>query len=507
MMITAGGVPILLVGGLVALVFLAVLLGARLVQIARREKRAGEEFLVEKLRFEEALAIASKEEALLRGQLGEAHGEIREVHSQLSELSETNDANEKKWEGTVAALREASDDAQAAVNALKKTQAQLIDSEKLSALGGLVAGVAHEINTPVGIGVTAASHLRTKTVELRAHFKDQTMTRSELTNFLEVADEGSLMILSNLERAAQLIQSFKQVAVDQSSEARRTFFLDQYLAEILVSLKPKFRRNDHKVSIECAEGIEVDSFPGALSQIVTNLVENSLQHGFSNMQGGKIEFHVSEKSGSINLIYRDNGCGMTPDTLARVYEPFFTTKRGAGGSGLGMNLVYNLVVQNLRGRISIKSTEAHGAEFTLTFPANVDDNMSDKGRHGRALVIDDEEGIRSITQSMLNRLGYEVETAESGEKALKVFKDHPQDFDLILLDMVMPGMNGEQTLQRLREVAQEPPIVLASGYAMARDEAQRFLNQGANGFLQKPFGRSGLERAIDEAQSGCYNYA
>ncbi|MGK7916863.1 MAG: ATP-binding protein, partial [Prochloraceae cyanobacterium] len=263
------------------------------------------------------------------------------------------------------------------IKVLKATQAQLVESEKMSALGSLVAGVAHEINTPLGIGVTASSTLAEKTQEFSQIYHTGQMKRSQLQKFLQTAEQSSSIILSNLNRAAELIQSFKQVAVDQSSESRRTFKIKEYLEETLTALRPKFKGTKHIVEIWGDESLILDSYPGALSQIVTNLVINSLIHAYSREDSGciVIEFQSAcafyEKIDEIILSYTDNGQGIPPQTKEKIFEPFFTTKRGQGNSGLGLHLVYNLVTQKLQGTIECQSQLGVGTKFTITLPAQI----------------------------------------------------------------------------------------------------------------------------------------
>ncbi len=219
---------------------------------------------------------------------------------------------------------------------IKRTQSQLVESEKMASLGGLVAGVAHESNTPIGIGVTAASFLERKSRECQERFAAGEMKRSDLDTFLTDSLESSQMILNNLDRAATLIRSFKQVAVDQTSEEQRRFFLKNYIDDVLVSLRPRMKRTDHTVMVHCPDTLEVDSFPGAFSQVITNLLVNSLIHGFEEGQSGKIVFDLSLSPEDWVLFrYSDTGRGMAEDTRKRVFEPFFTTTRGQGGEWFG----------------------------------------------------------------------------------------------------------------------------------------------------------------------------
>ena len=254
---------------------------------------------------------------------------------------------------------------------LKSAQNQLVESEKMAALGGLVAGVAHEINTPIGIGITAASLLAEKVTKFIELYTNSPIKRSELEKFLDTAMQSSNMILSNLTRAADLIHSFKEVAVDQSSELKRTFKLKQYLEEILTSLTVKLRRTKHKVEIKCDENIVLDSYPGVLCQIVTNLVLNSLIHAYDGEDEGILAFDFQLEGDRLIFEYADNGKGIAPENLSKVFEPFFTTKRGQGGTGLGLHIIYNLVTQKLNGTISCESQVKKGTKFTIELPATI----------------------------------------------------------------------------------------------------------------------------------------
>jgi PAS domain S-box-containing protein len=251
---------------------------------------------------------------------------------------------------------------------LTNAHKQLVESEKMASLGGLVAGVAHEINTPVGIGVTAASHLEVKTRAILDEYKAGGLKRARLEEFLDVCDESTRMILSNLKRAAELIRSFKQVAVDRSTEDRRKFKLRAYLDEVLLSLRPHLKKTEHSVAVICDPELTMDSYPGALSQIITNLVMNSLVHAFDPGTAGSITILASQKGHDVELIYVDNGKGIAPEHLDKIFEPFYTTRRGRGGTGLGLHILYNLVTQQMHGSVRCESVPGQGTTFTLLLP-------------------------------------------------------------------------------------------------------------------------------------------
>ena len=257
-----------------------------------------------------------------------------------------------------------------ALDTMTRTQERLIESEKLAVLGRLVAGIAHEINTPLGVGVTAASHLSQKTKTLQEKYGDEAMTRSDLESYLKIAGESSDMILANLYRAAALIKSFKQVAVHQSSEERRNFTLHDYIHDVFLSLRPKFRDTQYQVDVSCPEELRILNYPGVFSQILTNLVMNSLLHGFGESGHGHIRLAVRVEGDTLHLQYADDGKGIASKDLPKIFHPFFTRSAMQSGSGLGMFIVYNLVTQKLHGSIRCESEAGQGVTFYLTMPKN-----------------------------------------------------------------------------------------------------------------------------------------
>ncbi|MDX2097030.1 MAG: ATP-binding protein [Leptolyngbyaceae cyanobacterium bins.59] len=255
---------------------------------------------------------------------------------------------------------------------LQQAEAHLLQTEKMAALGSLVAGIAHEVNTPIGIGVTATSFLVDKTRSFADLSRSGAMKRSDLEKFIETALQSSTMTLANLNRAAELIQSFKQVAVDQSSETQREFFLKTYLEEILLQLSPTLKPTRHQVQIQGDSTVRLNSYPGAFAQVITNLIMNSLSHAYAQGEKGVLAIGWEPQENNVILTYQDNGKGIAPDHLSRIFEPFFTTKRGQGGSGLGLHIVYNLVTQKLNGTIVCESQLGEGVKFTLSLPIDVD---------------------------------------------------------------------------------------------------------------------------------------
>jgi signal transduction histidine kinase len=256
-----------------------------------------------------------------------------------------------------------------ALTQLQEAQTELVRQEKLASLGQMVAGVAHEINTPLGICVTATSHLVQELKLTKEELAAGEMTEETLNSFFDVVDQSLRIMTTNTQRAAALVRSFKQVAVDQSSDNIRNFNLCKYVGEILLSLQPKLKGRPVKVSVDCPTDLEVDSFPGAVSQILTNMVVNSLVHGFERDQPGNITIRAHlEDEDTVAFEYGDDGAGMDADTLSKLFDPFFTTKRGSGGSGLGAHILYNLVTGSLGGSLHVESSPGKGLQYFLRFP-------------------------------------------------------------------------------------------------------------------------------------------
>ena len=258
-----------------------------------------------------------------------------------------------------------------ALENLKATQKQLVESEKMAALGGLVAGVAHEINTPIGTSITVASTLADETQSFLGAVASGQLKRSVLNNYLDLASESTQLMLSNLHRAGELIQSFKQIATDQSNLEERRFNLKEYLEEIALSLAPKLKQTLHTLTVTGEEAITMESYPGALAQIITNLVTNSLTHAYPSEQAGQLRLAISLQEDKVRIEYRDDGCGIDRENKGKIFEPFFTTARHRGGTGLGLHIVYNLVTQKLLGTIEVESELGSGTKFEIVLPRSV----------------------------------------------------------------------------------------------------------------------------------------
>lgn len=268
-----------------------------------------------------------------------------------------------------SAIREA-EHSQALAQALQNlrlTQSELIRSEKLAALGGMVASVAHEINTPVGNALTVSTTLSDKANEFRDVVQGEKLRRSQIVEFCGTLDKAVTLITGNLHRAAELVGSFKRVAVDQTSESRRRFDLAEVTGEVVAMIRPAHKHSSHRLSIAIPAGVRLDSYPGIYGQVITNLINNAYIHAFEGREGGSIRVALTaEDDETVALVVADDGTGIPPEHLQRIFDPFFTTKFGKGGSGLGLHLVYVMVTRTLGGRIDVTSTADTGTAFTVT---------------------------------------------------------------------------------------------------------------------------------------------
>lgn len=279
--------------------------------------------------------------------------EIENHRDRIVEQKEELEKQKEKLAGTLEKLRQA--------------QNKLIESEKMASLGSLVAGVAHEINTPVGIGIATSSTLVEKTVEFTKKFKAKEMTVENLKHYLDTIYQSCKILLTNLNRTAELVQSFKQVSVDNMTEQKRDFKMGDYMNDIIRSLHPKYKNRPISIDIVCDSELQIKSYPGAFAQIFTNFINNSLLHGFEERQEGTIKIEFTKTQTSLVCYYSDNGKGIPEDNIKKVFDPFFTTNM-QHGTGLGMNITYNLVTQKLGGEVELQSGEGKGVKFTITIP-------------------------------------------------------------------------------------------------------------------------------------------
>lgn len=302
---------------------------------------------------------------------------ILERARNIDHLREANTNLELKVSERTKELTEANFLLKRALEQRNDVQTQLVEMENMAALGTMMSSLTHEINTPVGVAITAISHLNSIQETAANTFNQGELKKSDLQRFFNECQESCDIIERNLVRSTQLIKTFKQLSIDQHSQDARSINLCDYMDEILLSLKPRLKRTKHQFCIDIDPDLSVRSNPGAISQILINLIINSAQHAFSNDEVGHIllkarimDYPLYGKS--LALTYRDNGKGMSENTIENIYKPFFTLARNSGGSGLGMNICYNLVAKVLKGQIDCQSTLGKGVEFRIVIPLQVD---------------------------------------------------------------------------------------------------------------------------------------
>jgi PAS domain S-box-containing protein len=295
-------------------------------------------------------------------------GEIVGVNVAAEEITERKRA-EAALQASEREIRSARDAAEAALRNLQETQNFLIEAEKLAALGRLVAGVAHEINNPVGTSLTVASSLERKAAMFTAEVARGDLRRSSLNEFLDISREASSQLVANLTRAAELVQSFKQVATDRSHSNQRTFDLGDLTEQVFLSLRPSLGKQNVTLNVECQPDLTMNSYPGPYGQVLTNLLLNSIAHAFPGGKGGTVEVKA-QASGQdhVEIVFSDDGCGMSLDVRRKAFDPFFTTRRDQGGTGLGLHIVYSIVTNCLGGRLNLDSEPNQGTKMQILLP-------------------------------------------------------------------------------------------------------------------------------------------
>ncbi|MBP1207016.1 signal transduction histidine kinase [Duganella sp. 1411] len=376
---------VMLQGGVISLAGLAVgllLFYAFTHGIGRRlQALMGQSAQMELGDYSKALAVDGDDEiAAFARALNAMSGALREriaqlEHSELRlseakrDLKDLNVSLESRVRERSAALERANADLSAALQTLQRTQVELLASEKMASLGSLVAGIAHELNTPIGNSLLASTSLRDRVEDFERHVGAGALRRSELIVHLEEVRTASELISNSLHKAAELISSFKQIAVDQTNDQRREFDLQEAVRDTIATYTPRLRRAGCEVVLEIQEGLRFDSYPGGLYQVLNNLMNNALNHAFEAGAGGVITVHAEAAAdGMVALTFSDNGAGMTDEVLRRVFDPFFTTRMGQGGTGLGMHIVYNTVSAVLGGRISVSSAPGAGTSVRMLLP-------------------------------------------------------------------------------------------------------------------------------------------
>jgi len=287
----------------------------------------------------------------------------RELLEQQSRLQKEN----KRRSKTEQTLTQTNSDLKISITELSKAQERLINAEKMAALGSLSAEVTHEINTPIGVSITSTSYLSDLLVKLTTNIKEQKLTKRSLDEFVENAHQSIGLLENNLGRASELIGSYKQIAVDQISEKIRLVNFAKYLDEIIQSLSPKLKKNNHKVEVFCADTIEIYCHAGAVAQIFTNLIINSILHAFEGTEAGLITINVKMHQEKLHINYQDNGIGVNQVKLPKLFDPFYTTKGNSGGTGLGTHIIHTLVTDTLNGTIVVDSQPEQGLSYDIEF--------------------------------------------------------------------------------------------------------------------------------------------
>lgn len=336
-----------------------------LLQLQRDVDRLGDG------QFDEAVKVVRPDE------LGDLAFGIDCMRAKLAELmkiqAEHHNTLEQRVENRTLALHTSNEELKHALETLKNAQLEIQRSERLAALGALVAGVAHELNTPIGNAVTVASTLQESGQQFRQKLA-QGVTRSALDQYVQTMEQGSDLLMRNLTIAAELIRSFKNMAVDRTSAQRRQFMLDEVIKETVLTMGVQIRRANCEVQLQIPTDLQMESYPGPLGQIISNLINNAILHGFDGRSHGQVTISAQrlikagQDTASVQLTVEDNGNGIIEANLGRIFDPFFTTKLGQGGSGLGLNIVYNLVKDVLGGEILVQSQVDQGTRFIITMP-------------------------------------------------------------------------------------------------------------------------------------------
>ena len=300
--------------------------------------------------------------------LTRTQNQIERHKNDKQEIKQLNQSLEEKVNQRTIALREANQELLTTLERMHQYQNQIVESEKMASLGQMVAGVAHEVNTPIGLGITGSTLLRDKLAEISLGFEQKTLTSSQLKRFIDNGIENLDLIYRNLNRAAELVSSFKKVAVNQDGEINSLVNMHELITNVMLSMRTELESKAPKIVIHCSEQLMIESKAGPLQQILQQLLSNSVIHGFKDNQNNEIEITVERNESSLIINYYDNGIGVDKSVKKRIFDPFVTTKRGEGGSGLGMHLVYNLVTQALGGSVYFDDQNIEGTRFIITLP-------------------------------------------------------------------------------------------------------------------------------------------
>ena len=295
------------------------------------------------------------------------------LNQMTDELLIMNTDLENRVQERTGELEEANEELELSIIQLRAAQDDLVESRKIAALGSLVTGISHELNTPIGIGITTASYIVLQIEALEKLYLEGKLKKQDFESDLASIRKSARLILDNLNNASNMVSSFKLIAVDQTMEEKKEFELVHNIENLAQNLNVLLRKGHHQLLIEGEKPIEMISYPGAITQVITHFVMNSLEHGFSSNEKGTIKIYIRQEGRNITLVYEDDGQGMNAENVKRIFEPFYTSKLGKGSSGLGLNIVYNLVTGVLKGRVSAMSRIGEGMRFTLVIPAIVKD--------------------------------------------------------------------------------------------------------------------------------------
>ncbi len=290
------------------------------------------------------------------------------TYDEITDLKNAQEALQESKNELERRVKERTEELNSALLELEKTRDQMVESEKMAALGGLVSGVAHEINTPIGIGITSASHLEDNIRKMTTDMAQGKLTKASFSEGCSQLSQSCELIIESLNKASKQIVNFKRVAVDQSTDSQRIVNFNEYIDAIIGTIVSAYKNIDINLDLVINKNISAFIYPGALSQIITNLTENTIIHGFEGREKGTISIKCTEYNQAIHLDFTDDGSGIDKSEIDKIFDPFFTTKRGTGRSGLGMNIIYNLVTQKLKGRIRCESTVGGGTSFFIEIP-------------------------------------------------------------------------------------------------------------------------------------------
>jgi len=298
---------------------------------------------------------------------------FKDLNDMTHELRVVNSELELRVAERTEELQETNEELEYSIHQLKAAQDDLVESKKLAALGSLVTGISHELNTPIGIGITTASFIVMQIDALIDQYQKGKLKRQEFESELTNVKNSANLILDNLNKASNMVSDFKLIAVDQEREEKREFELIHHMKNLSQNMSVLLRKGNHNINLEYDEAIEMYSYPGAITQVVSHLIMNTLEHGFTDITEGQINIRMKRDGKNATIIYEDNGAGMNSKLVQRIFEPFFTTKLGTGSSGLGLNVVYNLVTGVLHGKVTAESNINNGLKLTFTLPRIIKD--------------------------------------------------------------------------------------------------------------------------------------